>query len=104
MRHLVDNYGIKSVMAFDDEVNLLNEPLLEFCSKIKPLGMKFRAFVKANLFNDIQAEAMASAGFVEVCTGVEAGDDRILGIIDKQTTRIINKRFVQTARKHGMRS
>lgn len=104
MRHLVDIYGIKSVMAFDDEVNLLNEPLLEFCNKIKPLGMKFRAFVKANLFNDIQAEAMANAGFVEVCTGVEAGDDRILGIIDKQTTRAINKRFVETARKHGMRA
>lgn len=104
MRSLMDTYGIQSVMAFDDEVNLLNEPLLEFCNKIAPLGMKFRAFVKANLFSDIQAEAMARAGFVEVCTGVESGDDRVLGIMDKQTTRAINKRFVDTARKHGMRA
>jgi len=104
MRSLQEIYGIKAVMAFDDEVNLLNEPLLEFCHKIKPLGMKFRAFVKANLFNEIQAEAMADAGFVEVCTGVESGDNRILGIIDKQTTRVINKRFIDLARKHGMRA
>ena len=104
MRDLMDGYGIQAVMAFDDEVNLLNEPLLEFCSKIKPLGMKFRAFVKANLFNDIQADAMAHAGFVEVCTGVESGDDRILGIINKQTNRAINKRFVDIAHKHGMRA
>lgn len=104
MRSLIETYGMKSVMAFDDEVNLLNEPLLEFCNKIAPLGMKFRAFVKANLFNDIQAEAMAKAGFVEVCTGVESGDNRILGIIDKQTTRDINKRFVTLAKKHGMRA
>jgi radical SAM superfamily enzyme YgiQ (UPF0313 family) len=104
MRALQETYGIQAVMAFDDEVNLLNEPLLEFCQKIRPLGMKFRAFVKANLFNDVQAEAMANAGFVEVCTGVESGDNRILGIIDKQTTRDINKRFVHLARKHGMRA
>ena len=104
MEHLVAHYGIKAVMAFDDEVNLLNEPLLEFCQKVKPLGMKFRAFVKANLFNDVQAQAMAEAGFVDVCTGVEAGDDRILGVIDKQTTREINKRFVDLCRKYGMRS
>ena len=91
-------------MAFDDEVNLLNEPLLEFCNKVAPLKMKFRAFVKANLFTDIQAEAMAKAGFAEVCTGVESGSDRILRIIDKQTTRDINKRFVDLAHKHGMRA
>lgn len=104
MESLISVYGIRAVMCFDDEVNLLNEPLLEFCKKIKPLGMKFRAFVKANLFNDIQAEAMADAGFVDVCTGVESGDDRILGIINKQTTRQINKNFVDIARRHGMRS
>src|SRR5438552_9671571 len=104
MEHLIERYQMKSVMAFDDEVNLLNEPLLEFCAKIAPLGMKFRAFVKANLFNDIQAEAMAHAGFVEVCTGVESGDNRILGVINKQTTRSINKAFVDLAHKHGMRA
>lgn len=104
MQHLIDVYGVGAVMAFDDEINLLNEPLLEFCSKIAPLGLKFRAFVKANLFNDIQADAMAKAGFTDVCTGVESGDDRILGVIDKQTTREINKNFVDLCRKHGMRS
>ena len=104
MEHLVEVYGIRAVMAFDDEINLLNEPLLEFCQKIKPLGMKFRAFVKANLFTDQQAEAMAEAGFVDICTGVEAGDDRILGVIQKQTTREINKKYVDLVRKHGMRS
>lgn len=104
MEFLVDQYGIGAVMAFDDEVNIQNAPLIEFCEKIAPLGLKFRGFVKANLFNDGQAEAMAKAGFVDVCTGVEAGSDRILGIIEKKTTREINKRFVDLCRSHGMRS
>lgn len=103
MEHLITRYGIQAVMAFDDEINLLNEPLLEFCRKVAPLKMKFRAFVKANLYTDEQAAAMAEAGFTDVCTGVEAGDDRILGVIDKQTTRKINKGFVDLTRKYGMR-
>jgi len=103
MEALIEQYDMRAVMAFDDEVNLQSAPLLEFCQKIAPLNMKFRAFVKANLFTDQQAEAMAKAGFVEVCTGVESGSNRILGVIDKQTTREINKRFVDLAHKHGMR-
>lgn len=104
IEYLQDVYGISAVMAFDDEVNLLNEPLLELCRAIKPLGIKWRAFVKANLFTDQQAQAMSEAGCVEACTGVEQGDDRILGIMEKKTTREINKRFVDLSRKHGMRA
>src|SRR3990167_3453610 len=102
--HLRERYGIGAAMDFSDEINLLTEPLLTLCKKIKPLKMKFRAFVKANIFDDRQAEAMAEAGFVELNTGVESGDDRILGVIDKKTTRVINKNFVDLCKKYGMRS
>lgn len=102
--HLVSEYGIGSVTAFDDEVNLLNEPLIELCKALTPLGLKYRAFVKANLFTDLQADVMAKAGFVEVCTGVESGDDRVLGIMQKQTSREVNKRFIDIAHKHGMKA
>ena len=104
LEHLQDRYGIGAVTDFSDEINLLNEPLLALCKKLKPLGMKFRAFIKANLFSDLQAEAMASAGFVECCSGVESGSDRILGVMNKQTTRKINKQFVDLCHKHGIRA
>ena len=104
LRFVMETYGIRAFMDFSDEINLLTEPLLEFCQKLRPLGATFRAFIKANLFTDRQAEAMAEAGFVELCTGVESGSDKILGIIDKQTTREINKQFVDLCRKHGMRA
>ena len=37
---------------------------------------------------------MAEAAFVSLCTGVESGSDKILGVIDKQTSRSINKNFI----------
>jgi len=102
MSLLADKYGIGAVMAFDDEVNLLNEPLLELCGALNTVGLKYRAFIKANLFTDYQAEAMAKAGFVQVCTGVESGSDRVLGIMQKQTTFAINLKAREIARKHGL--
>lgn len=104
LEDLQTRYAVNAAMDFSDEVNLVDGKLLSLCAAIKPLGMKLRAFVKANLFTDRQAEAMAEAGFVEICTGVESGSDRILGIIDKKTSREINRRFVELAHKHGMRA
>jgi len=101
--HLVDSYGIGSITAYDDEVNIQSEPLIELCNKLAPLNLKFRAFIKANIFTDAQADAMSKAGFVEVCTGVESGDDRILGIMQKQTSFQINLQARETAKKHGLR-
>jgi len=102
MSHLGERYGIGAITAFDDEVNLLNEPLIDICNGLAPLGMNFRAFIKSNLFNDRQAEAMAKAGFVQVCTGIESGSDRILGVMQKQTSFEINLRARELARKHGL--
>ena len=101
--HLVEAYGVGAVTAYDDEVNIQQEPLLELCGKLAPLGLKYRAFIKANLFTDQQAEAMAKAGFIEVCTGVESGSDRILGIMQKSTTFEINRRARETAQRYGLR-
>ena len=100
--HLVERYGISAVTAYDDEVNIQSSVLIDLCNQLSPLGMKFRAFIKANLFTDEQAEAMVRAGFVEVCSGIESGSDRILGIMQKQTTYEINKQAREIARRHGL--
>lgn len=101
--HLVKTYGVGAVTAYDDEINIQPEPLVDLCNKLAPLGLRYRAFIKANLFDDQQAEAMARAGFVEVCTGVESGSDRILGIMQKGTSFEINRRAREIAKRHGLR-
>lgn len=111
LRELADlhlRYGFRGFMFYDDELNV-NPKMVELMDGItqlqKDLGTEFRlrGFVKAELFNDRQAEAMVRAGFRWLLTGFESGSPRILTNINKKATREDNTRCVETARKHGMK-
>jgi radical SAM superfamily enzyme YgiQ (UPF0313 family) len=95
--------GYGGIMIFDDEVNIVRKRTMALAEALKPEGIKWRAFVKANLFDDEQAKAFAESGCWELCTGVEAGDDRILKTIQKKATVADNTRTVQLCKKYGIR-
>jgi len=79
-------YGYEAFMFWNDELNLNRNRTLELCAVLKPLGIKFRCFIRSNLFDAELAQAMKEAGCVEVGCGVESGSQRILNIIGKGTT------------------
>jgi len=103
-----EDYGFTGFMFYDDELNV-NPKMVELMNEIymlqERLGVKFklRGFVKAELFNDAQAEAMARAGFGWLLTGFESGAPRILTNINKKATRDDNTNAVETAKRHGMK-
>lgn len=102
--HLHDKYGFSAFQAYDDEVNIQKPWLAELCRFLAMRPYKWRCFIKANLFDDEIAKAMAKAGCVEVCTGVESGSDRILkDIIQKETSYAINREARWVAKRHGIR-
>lgn len=108
IRHLHTTYGYTGFMFYDDELNV-NPKMVELMDQItdlqKELGTEFRlrGFVKAELFNDRQAEAMVRAGFRWLLTGFESGSPRILTNINKKANREQNTRAVQIAKKHGLK-
>lgn len=108
MREIYQAYGIEGFMFYDDELNV-NRQMVELMNGIallqKELGADFRlrGFVKAELFNDQQAEAMFRAGFRWILTGFESGSPRILSNINKKATREENTRCVEIARRHGLK-
>ena len=108
MRHLYHQYGYTGFMFYDDELNV-NKSLIQLLNKITDLqyevGEEFRlrGFVKAELFNDQQAEAMYRAGFRWLLTGFESGDERVLRNIRKMATRDDNTRAVEIAKKHNLK-
>ena len=108
IRHIYETYGHTGFMFYDDELNV-NPKMVELMNGIaelqKNLGADFRlrGFVKAELFNDAQAEAMRRAGFRWLLTGFESGSPRILGNINKKATREQNTRAVEIARRHGLK-
>lgn len=95
--------GYGGIMIFDDEINIVHRRTVALAEALKPEGIKWRAFVKANLFNEEQAKAFAEGGCWELCTGVEAGDDQILKNIRKKATVADNTRVVQLCKKYGIR-
>jgi radical SAM superfamily enzyme YgiQ (UPF0313 family) len=108
IRWLFEKYGYTGFMFYDDELNV-NKLFVQLLNKIydlqKELGVEFRlrGFVKSELFNEEQAEAMVRAGFRWVLCGFEGANPRILKNIDKMATVEDNTRAVQAAKKYGLK-
>ena len=108
IHQLYTDYGVKAFMLYDDELNV-NRGMVELmnglCDLQDRLGVEFRlrGFIKSELFNDEQAEAMHRAGFRWILTGFESGSPRILRNINKKASREDNTRCVEIARRHGLK-
>lgn len=100
---------IEAIMFYDDELNVKPGVLEDLCKGLialqERLGieMRFRGFVKAELFTQEQADLMYKAGFRILLSGVESGSDKILKAMRKHTSREINSRCVEYAHNAGLR-
>ncbi len=105
MLHLHERYGMAGIMHFQDELNVNHRNLVDLMVKIKETGIPWqqRGFVKAELFNDEQAEVMYAAGFRWLLCGFEAAHPRILKNIAKNATMEDNTRMLRTAHRHGIK-
>ena len=104
VKHCIDNYGIYGHMFFDDEMNLSKSRLLGICERFKCIeGLLWRGFFVSAKFDREVAEALKGCGCFEVASGIESGSDRILRNIRKPATRSINRQFIITAKKAGLR-
>ena len=101
-------YGYTGFMFYDDELND-SRSMVELMNGIADLqsrlGVDFRlrGFVKSELFNEQQAEAMYGAGFRWLLVGFEAANERILVNINKRASRDDNTRCMEIATRHGLK-
>jgi len=108
IEHLYLKYGFKAFMFYDDELNV-NKNMVPMMNQISDLqekhgvDFKLRGFIKAELFNEVQAQAMHRAGFRWILTGFESGDERILTNIKKRASKDDNTRCVEIAKKYGLK-
>lgn len=108
VRHLYERYGYTGFMFYDDELNVSRSflDLLNALADLQDnLGQEFRlrGFVKAELFNKEQAEAMFRAGFRWLLCGYEGANERILTNISKRATLADNTRCVALAKDAGLK-
>ena len=108
VRWLYETYGYTGFMFYDDELNVSKtfvKLLNDLYDLQQELGVEFRlrGFIKAELFNEEQAEAMYRAGFRWILSGFEAAHPRILKNIEKIATLEDNTRVVELAHKYGLK-
>jgi anaerobic magnesium-protoporphyrin IX monomethyl ester cyclase len=104
---LYKTYDVRAFMFYDDELNVgtsvyeLLKKLIDY-QKQNSVEFLFRGCVKAELFNEVQAELMAKAGFKKLLVGFESGSDVILKNINKKATKAENTKCIEIARKYGI--
>lgn len=81
-------YDIVSFEVLDDAFNVDKKRVLEFCRQVLPLGLRWICAngLRADLFDEDEAKAMASAGCDSVSFGVESSDPEVLNNIKKGET------------------
>ena len=99
-----DKYGINSFVIYDDTFTVNKKRVFEFCEEFAKREVKWRTWARVNTINEEMLQAMKDSGCVKLLFGYESGDDRILKIINKKTTRKQNIESAFMCRNVGIQS
>lgn len=102
LKKIISEYGIRYFLFLDDAINLKRDRILALCAKIKPLGIKWRCYARAELNAKEVIDAMKEAGCVEIGVGIESGSQKILDIVGKGSTVKKNTSFVRDCQEAGI--
>ncbi len=103
--YLKDNFGFDSFMWYDDELNSNPSRLEELCDVLSKRKYQHRGFVRSDIIakRPSLVESLYSAGFVELCSGVESGSDRVLKLINKKCNVDMNTFTAKAIKERGIK-
>lgn len=95
-------YKIVSFEVLDDAFNVDKNRVLEFCRLVKPLKLRWICAngLRADLFDEEQAKAMAGSGCDSVAFGVESIDNEVLKKVKKGETIQQIEKAVDIAKRY----
>jgi radical SAM superfamily enzyme YgiQ (UPF0313 family) len=96
--------AIFSILYFLDYEVLDKKRMLGICEKLGELGdITWRGFVVTAKFDEELVRSCKRSGCYETASGIESGSPTILRNIRKPATVAINRRFIITAKRAGLR-
>ncbi len=101
LEHVIDNYDFKHFLFLDDTITIRRKRLLELCSLMERLNIKWRCYARTTTTREMLI-AMKRAGCIEIGVGVESGSQKILDIVDKNETVEQNSAFVELCKEVGI--
>jgi len=100
--YLIDTYGVKSFVVYDDTFTTKSSRLRRFCKEFKKRKIKWRCWSRANSLREEDLIIMKESGLESVAIGIESGDPTVLKNINKRTTVEHNKRALNLCKKIGV--
>lgn len=94
--------GFEHVVFGDDDIAVREAHVWDICHTIKGLGLKFRLNQDARLVSQDLFRYAKECGCDTVSFGFESGSDRMLKLMNKQTTVAANLKAVNAARGAGL--
>ena len=101
--HLKEDYEIEHVRFVDDEFTLHKERTAKLMKKMVNLDLTWVCITRADTLDEKLLSLMEKAGCTEVHIGVETGSDRLLRLMNKQTTSEILLKGVQMIKEADIR-
>ncbi len=84
--HLKEEYGVEHVRFVDDEFTLQKKRTAKLMKKMVDLEITWVCITRADTLDEKILSLMKKAGCTEIHIGVETGSDRLLKLMNKQTT------------------
>ena len=89
--NLIDSFGVKNFVIYDDIFTLNRERLYDFCKQFKKRDVRWRCWSRTDTLDRDKLEIMKGSGLTSITVGVESGDDDILKNINKMAKRADNR-------------
>ncbi len=105
IKYYIEEFKIKELHIMDDAFALDKSRTIELCRAIKEnnfnLILSFANGLRADSVDEEVLLALKNAGFRDLGFGVETGDEKILKLIKKNTTKDVIRRAFNLAKKIG---
>lgn len=102
IKDVISNYGIKHFEFFEDMFTVNKNRLREFRDKAKGLGIKHRCNGRPDILDKETYDLVYESGGRMICFGIESGSQRILDLMNKQTTVENNFKAIKVAQSAGL--
>jgi len=104
IKYLLKEYQIQAIFFLDDNLFANRSRLIEICNLIKQEKLSFIWGANSRVDNLDEASVIAAkeAGCKQITFGFESGSQKILNILNKQTTVEKMQEAVALVKKHGL--
>jgi radical SAM superfamily enzyme YgiQ (UPF0313 family) len=83
LEHLIEHYDIGGFAVVDDNFIIRRRDVLDICSSIEDLALRWSALSRVNTLRPDLLEALRRSGCIELKLGMESGSARILKAMNK---------------------